>query len=263
MTLYRSSLNGKISAPKGKLGLVVALPAEGRAMAGGRWLRQDGWMVKRRFTADGEEIWVQCGIGPQRAAAAARWLVAQQVDCLAVFGVSGGLNPDLTTGDLVLASAVVDRCAGEKAFYLDLDVEGCKQILPSLGFKVRCGSILTVSEPVLHPVKKAALFSEHDALAVDMESAAVARVAAETAIPCTVVRSICDPAQRAIPADAMDIIDQRGHLRWWRLFSALFKRPGMLLDLRRMQGDFSRALQSLRQGAPVVVRQMMNHEQNP
>lgn len=261
MTFYRSNLPVKTSAPKGKLGLVVALSAEGRSMAGCGWLRQDDWMVKRRCTNGRDEIWVQCGIGPQRAAAAARWLVAQQVDRLAVLGVSGGLNPDLGTGDLVLASAVVDRCVGEKSAPLVLDGEGCKQSLLSAGFKVYSGSILTVSEPVLHPAEKTALFAEYDVLAVDMESAAVARVAIEMAVPCTVVRSICDPAQRPIAADVFDIVDETGHLRWGGLLSGLFKRPGLLFDLLRMQKDFSRALQALKRGVPVVVRQMMN--QNP
>lgn len=261
MTVYRNSLDGETSVPEAKLGLVVALPAEGRAIAGGRWLRQDDWMVKRRCTDGCEEIWVQCGIGPQRAAAAARWLVAQQVDCLAVFGVSGGLNPDLATGDLVLASSVVDVCGEKKAVHRELEVEGYKKVFFAEGFKVCCGTILTVNEPVFQPLVKKQLFAKYDALAVDMESAAVARVATEMAIPCNVVRSICDPAQRDIAADAFDIVDETGHLRWGGLLSALFRRPGLLFDLLRMQKDFSRALQTLKRSAPVVVRQMRS--QNP
>lgn len=261
MTVCRNSLHGETSVPEAKLGLVVALPAEGRAVAGGRWLRQDDWMVKRRYTDGCEEIWVQCGIGPRRAAAAAHWLVAQQVDCLAVFGVSGGLNPDLAAGDLVLASTVVDACGEGKEVHLDLEVEGYKKLSLAEGFKVCCGPILTVNEPVFQPLDKKRLFAKYAALAVDMESAAVARVATEMAIPCTVVRAICDPAQRPIAADAFDIVDEAGRLRWGGLLCALVKRPGLLPDMLRMQTDFSRALQSLKQGVPMVVRQMMN--QNP
>jgi adenosylhomocysteine nucleosidase len=219
-------------------------------------------MVKRRSTDGYEEIWVQCGVGPRRAAAAARWLLAQQVDSLAVFGVSGGLDPALAAGDLVLASAVVDCCSEEKADHLNLDAEDGQQLLLSGGIRVHFGPVVTVNKPVFQLLQKKALFTEHNALAVDMESAAVARVAAEKAISCTVLRAICDSAHQAIPSDALAIIDQTGRLRWVGLLLVLARRPGLLFDLLRMRGDFCRALQPLKQAAPVVIRQMISGGKN-
>lgn len=242
-----------------RYGFIVALPAEARAAAGGRWALLDGWPVQRRRLATGEEqIWVQCGIGPQRAAAAARWLVAQQVHGLVVFGVSGGLDPELIPGDLVLASAVFDGCGTEKPIRLDLDGERCDLALLVAGLRTQRGPILTMNSPVLQPEQKAALFQRHGALAADMESAAVARVAAEAALPCTVLRSICDPAHRSVPAAAFGILAPSGELRWGGLLSALIKRPGLLLDLLHMQRDFGPALRVLKRAAPAVIRHVMS-----
>ena len=245
----------RIAADTTRYGFVVALPAEARAVAGGRWQRQDGWPVKRRCLAGGdEEIWVQCGIGPRRAAAAARWLVSQRLDCLAVFGVSGGLSPDLVPGDLILASSVIDDCEAENPLRLDLAGEPFRQPLVAAGLQIRRGPILTMSRPILQPAQKAALFEQHGVLAVDMESAAVARVANEAALPCMVLRSVCDPAQRPVPADAFDLVDERGYLSFAALLAALAKRPSLLADLLRMQRDFSPALKALKQAGVVVRR---------
>jgi len=241
-----------------RYGFIVALPGEARAAAGGRWQWQDGWPVKRLRSAAGEEqIWVRCGIGPQRAAAAARWLVTQQVHGLALFGVSGGLGPDLVPGDLVLAAAVLDCCETEQPIRLDLVDEGCELALLIAGIRVQHGPVLTVTSPIRQPEHKAMLFQRHGALAVDMESAAVARVAAEEAIPCTVLRSICDPAQRSVAEEAFGIVDGEGRLRIKTLLVSVINRLGLVTDLLRMQRDFGPALRSLKQAAPVVIRQVM------
>ncbi len=241
-----------------KLGLVVALPAEARALAGGPWQMVDGRPVCLAPSAGGAGlIWVRSGIGYERAREAARWLVGQEVAALGVLGVSGGLAPGLASGSLVVAEEVVDVFDGGAGESLACrSGDGLLSALRREGFEAVGGPIATVEEPVLEPEKKILLGRQSGALAVDMESAAVARVASEAGLGLFALRSICDPAERRVPRALYDMVDGTGGLRAGVLLTALLRRPQLLIDLLAMQRDFSRALKALEQGGPVIITKM-------
>jgi adenosylhomocysteine nucleosidase len=239
-----------------KLGLVVALPAEARALARGPWRRVDGRPVCR-VSSDGrgELIWVRSGIGYQRAQEAARWLVGQGVSALGVLGVSGGLASGLKSGLLVVAGEVHDAVEGGPG--RSLPCPAGRDLLSTLrrdGLDAVEGSIATVAEPVLEPEKKIFLGRQSGALAVDMESGAVARVAAEAGLELFALRAICDPAERRVPRALFDMVDGDGRLRTGALLASLLRRPQLIVDLIAMQRDFSRALKALHLGGPAVIR---------
>jgi adenosylhomocysteine nucleosidase len=245
-----------------KLGLVVALPAEARALAGGPWMVADGRPVCRVAAAGGGElIWVRSGIGYQRARAAARWLVGQGVAALGVLGVSGGLSPGLKSGLLVVAREVLDAVEGGRR--KSLSCLWGDDLLSSLrreGLDAVGGTIVTVAEPVLEPGKKVLFGRQNGALAVDMESAAVAGVASEAGLGLFALRAICDTAERRVPRALFDMVDGDGGLRIGALLDSLLRRPSLLVDLIAMQRDFSRALKALHLGGPIVVERVIRNE---
>lgn len=233
------------------LGLVLALPAEAKAVVGKqRWHRRDRlWVCQHRVSPDLSLLCVRAGTGPENALFAARWLTRQRVSALAVTGVSGGLQADLTPGDLVVADRVcrVDgadagRCWNSAKGYSDL----LSRQLSADGLRVFRGAIVTSATPVLTPKEKDALFSRNGALAVDMESAAVALAAEEATLPFFALRAICDPAPRAIPSDLADALNREGTVSPTVLFSKLCRRPLLALDLIRLGRDFASARKTLR-----------------
>jgi hypothetical protein len=83
--------------------------------------------------------------------------------------------------------------------------------------------------------EKATLFQRTGAVAVDMESHRIARVAAESGagLPALAIRAIGDPAGRALPALAATALGEDGRPRVGPVAAGLMRRPGDLAALLR------------------------------
>ena len=235
-----------------QLGMVVALPAEAKAMLGRRrWSRySDVELCTSAGPAGGNTLWVRCGMGADRAAGAAAFMLEQGVTHLGIAGVSGGLDTDLSSGQLVLASEVIDE--GGKRWPVDPWI--CRALTSSFGDKVHHGPILTTAAPLLNSAQKTLWFDRSNALAVDMESAAVASVAVAADRPFFAMRAICDEAARSVPAALYGMVDDLGRPRPAKLMKSLILEPSIIPAMVRMQGDFGRALRALRYGWQVCCR---------
>jgi adenosylhomocysteine nucleosidase len=95
------------------------------------------------------------------------------------------------------------------------------------------------------PSEKAALFKEYGAIAVDMESAAVARAALDAKVPFAAIRAVTDPAQMKIPPTVIESIDEFGRFRPLHLLQSLVRHPGDLLLLVRLGRNFHAARRTL------------------
>ncbi len=233
------------------LGLVIALPAEGRAVFGRfGWRARGARTIRRASLGDGAAILcAPAGTGPENARAAARRLIAEGATALAVTGVSGGLDPDLAAGDLIVAEAVLEGGNGgpDRLFKADPAASEClTEALSAAGLTVRRGIVLGSGRPALSTDEKRALRGRSAALAVDMESGAVARAAAESGVPLLVLRVICDAADRSVPREFFECLDARGAVRPRRLLAALVRHPRLAGDLLRTGRAYRVALASLR-----------------
>ena len=74
----------------------------------------------------------------------------------------------------------------------------------------RVGDLLTVPTALESPAAKRAAAAATDAVAVDMESAAIAAVAARARVPFVALRVVVDGLDDALPAGAERWIDERG-----------------------------------------------------
>ena len=229
------------------IGVVAALPGEARAIAGFRFSLKGKACPYCRgaLKAETDLLVVQSGMGLENAFSAAMWLSNEGVAALGCFGVSGGLDPGLKAGDVVFADAVFGQQDGEVSLlwkknggYLD-ETFKCTA---AEGVAVRWGAIITVQAPVLDAGSKRALFHRTKALAVDMETAAVARVANQSGLPFFAFRTICDPATRSLPKVLYQCVDQKGYPRIFHLLGRLLWKPSLIPHLLRMQKDFHTAL---------------------
>jgi len=179
---------------------------------------------------------VRAGGGlPAGAQAAAEWLVSQGVDGLLSFGLAGGLDPALRAGTIVLAAGV-----REDGRLTTTD--------PALSarFGQADGVLLAGSAVLAAACEKAALFAATGALAIDLESGAVARVAARHRLPFAVLRAICDPAERDLPPVALVALDARGGIGALRVLAALVRHPAQLPALIALARDAAAARAALR-----------------
>ena len=136
------------------------------------------------------------GIGAVNAARAARSLVAAGAAALLSWGVAGALDPALPCGTAVLPLEVLRQ--GRR---FPTDRLWRARVAAALEGRVPLvsGALLTSEMAVAAAALKARLFEDTGAAAVDMESAAVAEVAAELGLPFLALRVILDTARDSLP----------------------------------------------------------------
>ncbi|MGE5476883.1 MAG: hypothetical protein ACM3Q1_09530 [Bacteroidales bacterium] len=146
---------------------------------------------------------------------AARALLAAGATRLLSFGLAGGLDPALPPGTLVLASEIVTP---DHRFVTDAawaERFPCLLRAPLLG----------AGRPLCDRAAKAHAFALTGAVAVDMESGAVARVAAAAGVPMLAVRAVADPARQAVPPAALRCVDNQGRIRLRASLALLLRHP--------------------------------------
>ncbi len=152
----------------------------------------------------------QSGPGPDAAARTATAALAAGAAGLISFGLAGGLASTVQAGTVVLPRRVV---TGDGAS-LAIHVAWRDEIEAVLGgkFQVTDGDLLSVPEPLTTPAAKAH-GGACGAVAVDMESGAIATAAARAGAPCAVVRVVVDESSDALPASAAGFVDRHGQPR--------------------------------------------------
>jgi adenosylhomocysteine nucleosidase len=192
----------------------------------------------------GLDVAVACsGARPARARAEAARLIAEGAAGLVSFGLAGGLSPALTSGDLVLADAVV-LPAGER---LTTDHAWRSRLAARIEAAAPRQAAVAGSERLLVTnAAKGALFVATNAVAVDMESHAVAEAARRAGLPFVVLRAIADPADQTLPRAATVALGRHGEVRLPAVARSLLERPGELPALLRLGRQSRQALAALR-----------------
>jgi len=152
-------------------------------------------------------------------------------------GFSGGLQPGLTVGELILATEVADT--GGYVW----PATWPKEPHPTL----RRGRVLTTPHLIAAVDQKRHLGQEHQALAVDMESATAARWCRQRGIPFGCLRVISDDDQTPLSPDLVQLL-RDGRVSISRLLAALLRRPGLVGELWRLGQQTRRAAQNLARG---------------
>lgn len=174
-------------------------------------------------------------------------LIAEGCQGLVSFGTAGGLTPSLEPGALVLADSVV-RDDG-KVFQASKPwLERMEKAVDSLG-AVTGAAIAGSDTVVANPGAKRILAAKTSAIAVDMESHAVARAAEEAGVPFLVVRVVADPLGRTLPEWILGTVGESGGTRPGAVLSGLAQHPWDLPALVGLAGDNRKAMAALRRVA--------------
>lgn len=197
------------------------------------------------------------GIGARRARRAALARVDAGATLLLSIGFAGGLQPALAAGDLVVPDAVCDEHGAPHAVCTAAAAvlrEALREALPGPA-RVHRGVLASVARPAATAADKRALAASLHAIAVDMESAAVARVARERGIGFAALRAVSDAATQELPRAVLAAVDPTGCVRPLALLLALARRPGELRALPALRRGVHAAEVSLAAAlVPVLAR---------
>lgn len=122
----------------------------------------------------------------------------------------------------------------------------CGALVPGLrvGDVVTSPRIFTVDHLASDPAEKRRLGEEHDADAVDMESAGVAEVCAERGVPFFAVRAVSDTVDTALSPALVKLL-AGGRVSPLKAAAALVRQPSLLGEFRRLARDTKHAARKL------------------
>jgi len=189
-----------------KIGIVAALEREVAPLTRKFAKRNDGPKDLAIFEKKG--IWLVCsGMGGKQAAAATAWLIAtHKPEVVMSVGFAGALAPGYRAGDVITPGTVIDGATGER--FSASDDQG----------------VLVSNTGILGEAGKRQLAAQFGAQAVDMEAAAVARVAQERSVVFCAVKAISDELDFAMPP--MDrFVTEAGKLNTLQFLSYVAVRP--------------------------------------
>jgi adenosylhomocysteine nucleosidase len=241
------------------VGIVFALGIEAGGLEdrldGALALEGSGFTVRQGGLARRHVVLLIAGHGRAAARRGVEALIAGHRPRLVLSaGLAGGLQPELRKFDIVVADSVADE-AGER---LAIDVRYPPEP------HVHIGRLLTVDRIVRTPDEKRRLGREHQALAVDMETAAVAAVCREQKIRFMAVRIVSDTADDELPRDLGRLLKQKTTAgKLGAALGAIVNRPSSVKDLYRLQEDALLASDRLAKFLAALIKQLPMAEPEP
>ncbi len=185
-------------------------------------------------------IMVQCrGPGPERAARAAEILLNAGCKNLMSFGLAGGLAPMHGTGTLLLPRTILRLPATDSSEGITVDSRWhmalSSRFKRDLSSILATGPLVSSAHVVSGTADKKALHDLLGAAGVDMESYAVAEVAAKHGVPFIAFRMIMDPVTQSIPAPLRAAMTEDGDVDTMAGVKALLRAPMLIGEARRLQ----------------------------
>lgn len=179
---------------------------------------------------------LHAGIGKKRLAHVGDWLLGAPVfgnfpyrpKAVIMAGYAGGLRDGLAVGDVILATEIIDQ-----------DGNVCPVTWPERPLQgewrppLHRGRLLTVNQIVATPHAKRELGERHGALAVDMESAVLARLCSARGVPFGCVRVLSDAVDHSLSPELVGLF-AREKLSIPRMLLALLRRPALAAEFWRL-----------------------------
>jgi adenosylhomocysteine nucleosidase len=218
------------------VGIVAAMRVEARCITSLR-------LPFNGSTSLGESaaIWL-CGMGEEAARGAAEGLRAGGATALMSFGLAGALDSRLRPGSLVLPESIYNT---DHPLPVDLGWRGRLRHLLPAHLRIADGMLATSKHVLTSANAKRELFHATGACAVDMESGAVAEVAARAGLPFLAVRVISDPAEFSPPSLLLNAVRPDGSADLARLLPLLLRRSVTFGTLLRLAVDSRAACSTL------------------
>ena len=237
-----------------KIVVITAMPEEYRAVAdclGAETAAQVGALRAGRFSQAGHEfLLVESGMGFHNAAKAAEMLIRDgRPDLLVSAGFCGGIAPQLRAGDVVVAKEII--IAGNGGFEeipVPLSPVGLNFVARQAaeGKRTFGGTFVSTSSIMSKRRLAGMLPGSFPNPVVEMESGAVAIVAAENKIPLLAIRAVSDGAAEELEFSLDEFCDpDLRRIRIGRVLLTILRKPRILPQLLRLSHSSRMAAESL------------------
>jgi len=218
------------------LGIVVAMLDEAEALG----VRKPRPGLQAEIER-GRLIYVS-GMGAEAAEKAASVLANHDVAALMSFGTVGALAPELIAGDLICPLLVL----GQDGLSYPTDPAWRRRLLGGCSPDLHDGALLSVDAPLTGRDDKLAARKRYGAVAVDLESAAIASVARTRGLPFLALRAVVDDAATELPRAVISATNRYGRPKPATLALNLLRAPGTIRTLPPLARAFATATHALR-----------------
>jgi adenosylhomocysteine nucleosidase len=195
------------------------------------------------------DIWVvYSGAGDENARLAAESLVNKGANRLISWGCAAALEANLQPGNLVLATSCID--AQQVVFELD-NKDWINALISTIDrqITVHVGRIAESNHVVETSQNKVQFRNRTGAIALDMESTAIAKVANLNGIPFMTFRVIADSLMMDLPKAVSYALNDQGDVILSKLLYFLLLHPSELPSLVKLGTAFSAAKKTLKRVA--------------
>lgn len=202
-------------------------------------LRIDGLVGCSGRIGKYEVTLVKTGIGIRRARESADRALdsLRDVELVAIAGVAGSLHRDLRVGDVLLADRLMMR--REESFHAERIVhvpgepfQTFRVALESAGIAFTAGALLTSPRAIASVIDKRLAADQSGAIAVDMESAAIADEVHRQGQPFICLRTILDEVDHELVGAAL--ADEDGRVRPLSAAKSIITNPTILVGATRL-----------------------------
>ncbi len=221
-------------------GIVVALPDEVSSLFETKISKGDCVFINDKT------LLVRSGAGPKNAAKATQLLIDQGAERLISWGCAAALKATLHPGDLVMPETL---CPEEKDQFSQLSISSpwFEYVLNNLSIlKPFTGSLAESATIVAKSSDKKLIHKQARAIALDMESIAVAKIAQENNMDTLVIRCIADPVTMDLPQAVCYALNQQGDIVIIKLLWFLLTHPKELPSLITLGLNFNAAKNKLK-----------------
>jgi adenosylhomocysteine nucleosidase len=179
---------------------------------------------------------LETGVGAGPTEKALEWVLSRPVlgnvpyqpKVILSAGFAGALHPDRKVGDVVLATNVTDSQAKHWQTTWPSEMPPGPWQPP-----LHQGRVISTAQMILDPAEKRALGQRHEAMAVDMESATVARLCTRHGVPFGCVRVVSDDSQTQLSPQVASLFSG-GRLSGLRILKTVLRSPQTLGEFGRL-----------------------------
>ncbi|MEQ1528391.1 MAG: phosphorylase [Methylococcales bacterium] len=219
-------------------GIVVALPEELSTITTKKIAKGSCVFI------NANTVVTYCGAGYHNAQRGAQQLLSEGATRLISWGCAAALSENLKPGDLILADSLLT--AEHQVLGINAQWHGFTKNLLSAVLTIKTGLLAESVSLVSSSQAKQQIHVQTRALALDMESAAIARVAAQQGLPFLVLRAIADPVSMNLPQAVSHALNADGDVVLSKLLLFLAGHPNELPGLIKLGWHFHAATKTLK-----------------
>lgn len=195
-------------------------------------------------------ILLQSGMGPINAEAATRALLeATSPDLIINFGLGGAVAPGPQVADLVVATRLLVSDGVTFSEQNGPDLSFADEFMARTGNSYcHRGTFITTGETMPKAALRDALPENTETPVLEMETAAIARVACEHGIPLLAIRAISDDSDEELGFTVAEFCNAELRIRPAKVLFTILKRPGIIPQLIRLARNSRQAAEALATG---------------